>query len=77
MMWYTGDMDAKDLLIESLVAENKTLKETIKALEEKIARLGKDSNNSSKPPSSDIVKPTKTVRKVRGKKRKRGGQPGA
>ena len=69
-------MDAKDLLIEKLMAENKALKETIKALEEKIARLEKNSNNSSKPPSSDIVKPKKTARKSNRKKRKRGGQFG-
>lgn len=48
-------MDAKDLLIEKQAAEIKTLKETITRLEEEIARLKKDSSNSSKPPSSDIV----------------------
>ena len=38
-------------------------------------RLGQNSTNSSKPPSSDIVKPPKPVPPgVR--KRKRGGQPG-
>ena len=45
-------------------------------LEEKIAQLEKNSNNSSKPPSSDIVKPKKTVVKVGHRKRKRGGQCG-
>ncbi len=69
-------MDAKDLIIEKQAAEIKTLKETIKQLEEKIVRLEKNSSNSSKPPSSDIVKPKKTVVKVRRKKRKRGGQRG-
>ncbi len=69
-------MDAQDLLIEKLMAENKALKETIKALEEKIARLEKHSNNSSKPPSSDIVKPKRPTVKGRRKKRKRGGQLG-
>ncbi len=69
-------MDAKDLLIETLTAENKRLKETIKALEEKIARLEKNSNNSSKPPSSDIVKPMNRARKSNRKKCKRGGQFG-
>ena len=76
-------MDAKDVLIGQLKAENKTLKETvavlketIKTLEDKIARLEKNSNNSSKPPSSDIVKPKKTARKTRRRKRKRGGQFG-
>jgi len=69
-------MNAKDLLIQKQAAEIKTLKETIKWLEEKIARLEKNSNNSSKPPSSDIVKPKKTVVKVSRRKRKRGGQRG-
>jgi len=76
-------MDAKDLIIEKQTAKIITLKEYIKVLEnkmqlleEKIARLGKNSNNSSKPPSSDIVKPKKTVVKVGRRKRKRGGQFG-
>jgi hypothetical protein len=67
-------MDAKDLIIEKQAAEIKMLKEAIKRLEEKIAQLEKNSNNSSKPPSSDIVKPKKTVIKVGQRKRKRGGQ---
>lgn len=76
-------MDAKDLLIEKLLAEIAAFKETVvtlkknvKMLEEKIARLEKNSNNSSKPPSSDIVKPSKTSRKPKRRKRKRGGQLG-
>jgi len=75
-------MDAKDLQIEKLTAEIKTLKETIErlqkqniSLQEKIARLEKNSNNSSKPPSSDIIKPVKALRRL-GAKRRRGGQPG-
>ncbi len=70
-------MDAKDLLIEQLKAENKALKQTIKALEEKIARLEKNSNNSSKPPSSDIIKPDKMARKPKGRKETmKAGSPG-
>ena len=68
-------MDAKDLLIKKQAAEIKTLKETIARLEVEIARLKKDSSNSSKPPSSDIVKPLKVVRRLV-RKRKRGGQHG-
>lgn len=75
-MWYTRGMDANDLLIEQLVAENRALKETIKLLEDKIARLEKDSNNSSRPPSSDIVKRKKTPHRKSRKKRNRGGQHG-
>jgi len=69
-------MDAKDLIIEKQAAEIQTLKEVITRLEEKITQLEKNSNNSSKPPSSDIVKPNKILRKVSRKKRKRGGQCG-
>jgi len=75
-------MDAKDLLIEKQAAEIKTLKEYVKVLEqkiqrleEKIAQLEKNSSNSSKPPSSDIVKPLKILCRF-GRKRKRGGQHG-
>jgi len=66
----------KDAIIEKQAAEIKTLKETIARLKEQIARLKKDSSNSSKPPSSDIVKFKKTLRKVSRKKRKQGGQRG-
>ena len=68
-------MDAKDLLIEKQAEEIKTFKKTITRLQEQIARLKKDSSNSSKPPSSDIVKTGKILRRL-GKKRKRGGQHG-
>lgn len=44
-------------------------------LEAKLAKAQKNSTNSSKPPSSDIVKKPKDKPK-NGKKRKRGGQPG-
>jgi len=69
-------MDTKDAIIRQLTEENKQLRVYIKQLEEKIARLEKNSGNSSKPPSSDIIKPKKTVVKVRRKKCKRGGQRG-
>jgi len=68
-------MTDKDALIAQLQDENRLLRETIRLLEEKIARLEKNSGNSSKPPSSDIVKPQKPPRGRR-KKRKRGAQPG-
>ena len=76
-------MENKDAIIKQLLEENKLLRKHIKSfeekiqrLEEKIARLEKNSGNSSKPPSSDIVKPNKILRKVSRKKRKRGGQRG-
>lgn len=74
-------MNAKDLLIEKQAKEITTLKEytqtlerKIQLLEEKIARLEKNSSNSSKPPSSDITNPQPTNNKK--KKRRIGGQIG-
>jgi len=73
----------KDAIIEKLTEQVASLLERIRQLEqenvmlkERIAQLEKNSGNSSKPPSSDIVKPKKTVIKVGRKKRKRGGQHG-
>lgn len=65
----------KDTIIEKQAAEIRTLKEIITRLEDEIARLKKNSSNSSKPPSSDIVKTLKVTRRF-GKKHKRGGQRG-
>ena len=75
-------MDDKDVTIAQLQDENhlfreqvQLLKDEITSLRDEIARLKKNSGNSSKPPSSDIVKPSKP--KGRGiRKRKRGGQKG-
>jgi len=72
----------KDAIIEKLTKQAASLLERIRQLEqenamlkERIAQLEKNSSTSSKPPSSDMVKPTKIVRK-RGSKRKQGGQRG-
>lgn len=51
------------------------LERRIAELEARLARLEKNSGNSSKPPSSDIVKPA-VVGKKRRSRRKRGAQPG-
>jgi transposase len=75
--------DTEDALaeIEKLRAENDALKKLVEALRDKIAelerRLGLDSSNSSKPPSSDgLKKParTRSLREPSGKTR--GGQKG-
>ena len=68
-------MDDKDVIITQLMAENQQLRAEIQSLREEIARLKKDSGNSSKPPSSDIVKPPKLKGRSK-KKRQRGGQKG-
>jgi transposase len=47
----------------------------IRELEDQLARLKRNSSNSSKPPSSDIVKPPPLGPRRKGK-RKRGGQHG-
>jgi len=52
------------------------LEERVKELEAELAKLRKNSSNSSKPPSSDIVKPPKAPGRPGGRKRKIGGQPG-
>ena len=52
------------------------LKARVVELEAQLAAARKDSGNSSKPPSSDIVKPPKEPRGRRSKRRKQGGQPG-
>ena len=78
-------MDAKDRiireqreLIEKQQAIIEELTQRVKELELALARATKDSSNSSKSPSSDIVKPPKRDAggKTSRKKRKRGGQRG-
>jgi len=51
------------------------LRQRIVELEARLAKLEKNSSNSSKPPSSDFVHPAAAARKSR-KKRRAGGQPG-
>ena len=55
-----------------------SLRQTVKALEREVAKLSKNSSNSSKPPSSDITKPKRKPHNSgkEGEKRKKGGQPG-
>lgn len=59
---------------EALRKEIADLRVQLADVEAKLAKAQKNSSNSSKPPSSDIVKPKSQPNK--GKKRKRGGQPG-
>ena len=64
-------------MIEAAVARaTAPLLERIAELEAELAKAKKNSSNSSKPPSSDIVKPKKPKCKGRRGKRKQGGQPG-
>ena len=70
-------MDSKDCEIAELKALVAALSKRIAELELELAKARKDSSTSSKPPSSDIVKP-KPKRKKPGRRKKprRGGQPG-
>lgn len=52
------------------------LEKRVSELEVLLAKALKNSFTSSKPPSSDIVKPRKPSGKASGGRRKRGGQPG-
>lgn len=60
-------------LVEQLRAEVAQLRSELAATKTELAAAKKNSSNSSKPPSSDIVKPPRP--KTKGKRR-RGGQPG-
>lgn len=64
--------EQKDAFIIELVA---TVNALLKRVEELEARLGKDSHNSSKPPSSDGLRRKPKSLRERGKA-KAGGQPG-
>jgi len=60
--------------VAELLKTNAELAEQVAKLTDKVAKLSKNSSNSSKPPSSDIVKPP---RKTKSKTpRKIGAQPG-
>jgi transposase len=67
-----AQQDAEIALLKSQLAR---ALERIAQLERQLAAARKNSSNSSKPPSSDLVKPPKPQRKD-GQKRQRGGQPG-
>lgn len=73
-----GGMDAKDRIIEEQRVLIEQLWREIEELKLALAKATKDSSNSSKSPSSDIVKPPKrdAQGKAGRKKRKRGGQRG-
>ena len=69
-----------EAVVEELRAVVRLQEQRLAELERKLAALRKNSSNSSKPPSSDIVKPQSPGKAKQGKgkraKRKRGGQPG-
>ena len=68
-------MNAKDKQIEELKALVAALTKRVAELELALAKAKKDSSTSSKPPSSDIVKP-KPKKRPGQRKRHKGGQHG-
>lgn len=70
-----GKDELRSLSKNDLVRLILRMQDRLAALEARDARSRKDSSTSSKPPSSDIVKPPKPKPK-KGTKRKIGGQPG-
>jgi transposase len=62
--------------VQTLQQAVSALTEQVRSLQEQLACARKDSSNSSKPPSSDIVKPPKPEPPPGQDKRSRGGQPG-
>jgi transposase len=62
--------------LAALQAQVELLTATVAQLQEQLARARKDSSTSSKPPSSDLVKPGKTPPADGSGKRPPGGQPG-
>jgi transposase len=72
------ELDPRDARIAQLEAENAALRERVARLEaqvaELLARLGQNSRNSSKPPSTDPPGTPREPKEPTG--RARGGQPG-
>lgn len=74
-------IEALEKRLEQLAKEIEELKAKNQELQDQLAKAKKNSKNSSKPPSSDIVNPSKNKKeqnpgKNKKKKRKIGGQPG-
>jgi transposase len=62
--------------LDLLRAQLDALQATVAQLQEQLAQARKDSSTSSKPPSSDLVKPPKPAPPDGAAKRQCGGQPG-
>src|SRR3954467_5272240 len=62
--------------LDALQTQREALRATVAQLEEQLARARKNSSTSSKPPSSDLVKPPKPLPADGSAKRSRGAQRG-
>jgi transposase len=60
----------------ALQAQIDSLQAAVAQLQDQLAKARKDSSTSSKPPSSDLVKPPKPAPPDGADRRQRGGQPG-
>lgn len=73
--WFT-EKEVRRMIAEAVAEAVAPLKARIVELEAEVARLKKNSSTSSKPPSSDIVKPPRPpARGGKRGKRRAGGQP--
>jgi transposase len=71
-----AQLDALHAQFQMLQANFSRLQEQLAQTQEQLAKARKDSSTSSKPPSSDLVKPPKATPPGSTAKRRRGGQPG-
>src|SRR5258705_1036982 len=71
-----AQLETQQAQLEPQQAELETLKTALAQLQAQLAGARKDSSTSSKPPSSDIVKPPKPPLPEGQDKRRIGGQPG-
>jgi transposase len=70
-------VDELEHIVKTLTEENQRLRQRIEHLERELAKAHKNSTTSSKPPSSDLVKPPKTPKNTTTPgTRRAGGQPG-
>ena len=72
----SAQLEKQSVQLEKQSVQLEEQAERIKTLELELAKAKKDSTNSSKPPSSDIVKPKPKGKRSSRKKPRKGGQPG-
>src|ERR1700747_1365130 len=71
-----AQLETQQAQLETQQAQLETLRTALAQLQAQLAAARKDSSTSSKPPSSDIVKPPKPPLPEGQERRSIGGQPG-